>query len=256
MVSVTARKVRDHSGERSSVGVGRLYTGYLISYPIVGRGMVIFRDPHGHRMITTPVKRVLSEPDSNKLYVETENSVYRLEIHGEPLFPMAKPGTGEAASMCFRCDRDPALSSEEETTVPRWTAPDWIGGRRKRSRFARSIDRKHGDVRRLPGRFARLKCERPVAWRLLFREGMSLTVRFWGVRGSVPSPGPQTAAVGGNTSCVELRFGDQIIALDAGTGLRGLGERLVAGGRPVSLSILFSHVHCVAGGHEMVTESS
>jgi hypothetical protein len=50
-------------------------------------------------MITTPVKRVLSEPDSNKLYVETENSVYRLEIHGEPLFPMAKPGTGEAASM-------------------------------------------------------------------------------------------------------------------------------------------------------------
>jgi phosphoribosyl 1,2-cyclic phosphodiesterase len=72
---------------------------------------------------------------------------------------------------------------------------------------------------------------------------MSLTVRFWGVRGSVPSPGPQTAAVGGNTSCVELRFGDEIVVLDAGTGLRGLGERLIAGGRPVSLSLLFSHVH-------------
>lgn len=72
---------------------------------------------------------------------------------------------------------------------------------------------------------------------------MSLTVRFWGVRGSVPSPGPQTAAVGGNTSCVELRFGDEIVVLDAGTGLRGLGERLIAGGRPVSLSVLFSHVH-------------
>ena len=72
---------------------------------------------------------------------------------------------------------------------------------------------------------------------------MSLTVRFWGVRGSVPSPGPQTAAVGGNTSCVELRFGDEVIVLDAGTGLRALGERLVAGGRPVSLSVLFSHVH-------------
>jgi phosphoribosyl 1,2-cyclic phosphodiesterase len=79
----------------------------------------------------------------------------------------------------------------------------------------------------------------PVA----IQEGMSLTVRFWGVRGSVPSPGPQTAAVGGNTSCVELRLGDEIIVLDAGTGLRGLGERLVAGGRPVSLSVLFSHVH-------------
>jgi phosphoribosyl 1,2-cyclic phosphodiesterase len=72
---------------------------------------------------------------------------------------------------------------------------------------------------------------------------MSLTVRFWGVRGSVPSPGPHTAAVGGNTSCVELRLGDEIIVLDAGTGLRGLGDRLVAAGRPVSLSILFSHVH-------------
>ncbi len=72
---------------------------------------------------------------------------------------------------------------------------------------------------------------------------MSLTVRFWGVRGSVPSPGPQTAAVGGNTSCVELRMGDETIVLDAGTGLRGLGERLVAAGRPVALSVLFSHVH-------------
>ena len=99
MVSVTARKVRDQSRERTSVGVGRRYTGYLISFPIIGRGMVIFRDPHGHRMITTPVKRVLGEPDGQMIYVETENSVYRLEIHGEPIFPMAKPGSnGEAAS--------------------------------------------------------------------------------------------------------------------------------------------------------------
>ncbi|HEU5055737.1 MAG TPA: MBL fold metallo-hydrolase [Kofleriaceae bacterium] len=72
---------------------------------------------------------------------------------------------------------------------------------------------------------------------------MSLTVRFWGVRGSVPAPGPQTAAVGGNTSCVELRFGDEVVVLDAGTGLRGLGDRLIASGRPVALSVLFSHVH-------------
>ena len=99
MVSVTARKIRNHGRERASLGVGRTYAGYLISYPSVGRGMVIFRDPHGHRMITTPVKRVLGEPGGKMIYVETENSVYRLEIHGEPLFPMAKPGTGEAASM-------------------------------------------------------------------------------------------------------------------------------------------------------------
>ena len=64
----------------------------LISYPYIGRGMVIFRDPHGHRMITTPVKRVLGEPGGKMIYVETENSVYRLEIHGEPLFPMRSAG--------------------------------------------------------------------------------------------------------------------------------------------------------------------
>jgi hypothetical protein len=90
MVSVTARKIREHAGVNVSGGNGtRVYTGFLISYPVVGRGMVIFRDPHGHRMITTPVKRVLGEPGETTLYVETENSVYRLTFHGEPLVPMA-----------------------------------------------------------------------------------------------------------------------------------------------------------------------
>jgi hypothetical protein len=49
-------------------------------------------------MITTPVKRVLGEPDGQMIYVETENSVYRLEIHGEPLFPLARPESTEAES--------------------------------------------------------------------------------------------------------------------------------------------------------------
>ena len=93
MVSVTARKIRENGRERSG-GSSRVYTGFLISYPVVGRGMVIFRDPHGHRMITTPVKRVLGEPGGKMIYVETENSVYRLEIHGEPLFPMKTPSEG------------------------------------------------------------------------------------------------------------------------------------------------------------------
>ena len=92
MVSVTARKIRELGSERPAGTSGRLYTGYLISYPYIGRGMVIFRDPHGHRMITTPVKRVLGEPGGKMIYVETENSVYRLEIHGEPLFPMRAAG--------------------------------------------------------------------------------------------------------------------------------------------------------------------
>jgi hypothetical protein len=99
MVSVTARKIREHSRDRAnSTGAGtRVYTGFLISYPVVGRGMVIFRDPHGHRMITTPVRRVLGEPDGQTLYVETENSVYRLTFHGAPLVPMTPPASGEAA---------------------------------------------------------------------------------------------------------------------------------------------------------------
>jgi len=115
MVSVTARKIREHTRERvtshSHLGSGmspvnscggacagtRVYTGFLISYPVVGRGMVIFRDPHGHRMITTPVRRVLGEPGVDTLYVETENSVYRLTFHGAPLAPMINPA-GEATA--------------------------------------------------------------------------------------------------------------------------------------------------------------
>lgn len=81
MVNVTARKIRDHGRDRSPGGLGRVYHGLLVSYPIVGRGMVIFRDPSGHRMVTTPVRRVLTDPDNESVYVETENSVYRLTFH-------------------------------------------------------------------------------------------------------------------------------------------------------------------------------
>ena len=83
MLSVTANKLT----ARSNSKIVHRYTGYLISLPVVGRGMVIFRDPHGHRMITTPVRRVLGETDATSVYVETDNSVYRLEIHGESVLP-------------------------------------------------------------------------------------------------------------------------------------------------------------------------
>ena len=73
-----------------------------------------------------------------------------------------------------------------------------------------------------------------------------LTVRFWGVRGSTPTPDAGCLGVGGNTSCVELRTaaGDALI-LDAGTGIRGLGYALAAeaGADPISVDILFSHFH-------------
>src|SRR5688572_10275684 len=51
-------------------------------------------------------------------------------------------------------------------------------------------------------------------------------VRFWGVRGSIPSPGPDTVYYGGNTSCVEVRADGELIILDAGTGIRQLGHQL------------------------------
>lgn len=74
--------------------------------------------------------------------------------------------------------------------------------------------------------------------------GMALSIRFWGVRGSCPSPGPETALVGGNTSCVEVIAGSTRIALDAGTGLRRLGGAIMAApGKPAELTVLLSHVH-------------
>lgn len=70
-----------------------------------------------------------------------------------------------------------------------------------------------------------------------------MQIRFWGVRGSIASPGPETAAVGGNTSCVELVCGGTRIILDAGTGLRGLGNQLLAERVPVDATLLLSHYH-------------
>lgn len=76
-----------------------------------------------------------------------------------------------------------------------------------------------------------------------------MNIRFWGVRGSIASPGHDTAAVGGNTSCVEVRLhggssADTRIVLDAGTGLRALGNHLVAcGAARDPLTLLLSHCH-------------
>ncbi len=70
-------------------------------------------------------------------------------------------------------------------------------------------------------------------------------VKFWGVRGSIPSPGPETVHFGGNTSCIEIRTGGEIIILDAGTGLRPLGRELVEefGDQPFNLTLLLTHTH-------------
>jgi phosphoribosyl 1,2-cyclic phosphodiesterase len=69
-----------------------------------------------------------------------------------------------------------------------------------------------------------------------------MEVRFWGVRGSIASPGPLTQGVGGNTSCVEVRTRDGVFVFDAGTGLRDLGNDLLARG-VTNATVLLSHFH-------------
>src|SRR5205085_6524458 len=70
-------------------------------------------------------------------------------------------------------------------------------------------------------------------------------VIFWGVRGSIPTPGAGTVRYGGNTSCIEVRADGQIIVLDAGSGIRLLGQSLQSefGTRRINVAILISHTH-------------
>src|SRR5216117_86903 len=74
---------------------------------------------------------------------------------------------------------------------------------------------------------------------------MAYTVTFWGTRGSIPTPGAQTARYGGNTPCVAVEgTGGQLVILDAGTGIRALGVRLVERKNgAVKAEILLSHAH-------------
>ncbi|MDH4449518.1 MAG: MBL fold metallo-hydrolase [Rhodoferax sp.] len=70
-----------------------------------------------------------------------------------------------------------------------------------------------------------------------------MKVTFWGVRGSIASPGPQTARYGGNTTCIEVRTdNNELIILDAGTGLFPLSQTLLAE-MPVTANILITHSH-------------
>lgn len=71
---------------------------------------------------------------------------------------------------------------------------------------------------------------------------------FWGVRGSIPSPGPRTVRYGGNTTCIEVRsIDDTLLVLDAGTGLYALARSLMArrahDGRPIEAHLFITHSH-------------
>jgi phosphoribosyl 1,2-cyclic phosphodiesterase len=76
-----------------------------------------------------------------------------------------------------------------------------------------------------------------------------MRLKIWGCRGSVPTPGPGTVRYGGNTSCVEVSLGDEnVLVLDAGTGIRGLGfELLERGVRRVHLFLTHLHLDHLEG---------
>ena len=70
-----------------------------------------------------------------------------------------------------------------------------------------------------------------------------MKIRFWGVRGSIASPGPKTVRYGGNTTCIEVRTdANELIILDAGTGIFPLSQNLL-GEMPLTANVLITHSH-------------
>ena len=75
-----------------------------------------------------------------------------------------------------------------------------------------------------------------------------MRIKFWGVRGSIPCPGPKTMKYGGNTMCIEMRLGnpERLFIVDAGSGIRELGNYLMANDfskGPIKADIFLSHTH-------------
>ena len=71
----------------------------------------------------------------------------------------------------------------------------------------------------------------------------SMSIRFWGVRGSISSSGASTARYGGYTPCVEVRCGGHVLIFDAGTGIRPLGNALMQEADVTDFDIFLSHCH-------------
>ncbi|HEY5615368.1 MAG TPA: MBL fold metallo-hydrolase [Bacteroidota bacterium] len=71
-----------------------------------------------------------------------------------------------------------------------------------------------------------------------------MKLKFWGVRGSIPTPGKHTVRYGGNTPCLELRLDDdELIILDAGTGIRSFGDHLINTGESIQAHLFITHPH-------------
>ena len=71
----------------------------------------------------------------------------------------------------------------------------------------------------------------------------AMRIRFWGVRGSIACPGPETIRYGGNTPCIEIRCGKRVLIFDGGTGLRALGNVLVKDKTIRECDIFLTHCH-------------
>ena len=71
-----------------------------------------------------------------------------------------------------------------------------------------------------------------------------MKIKFWGTRGSIAAPGPETIIYGGNTTCLEITLSSgQTVIIDAGTGIRALGDALLSLGAPLEIVLLMTHVH-------------
>lgn len=77
------------------------------------------------------------------------------------------------------------------------------------------------------------------------RAAPQMMARFWGTRGSIATPGPSTTVYGGNTACVEVRVGEDVLVFDSGTGIRELGVALADEfrDRPLTVHLFISHTH-------------
>ncbi|MEO1092506.1 MAG: MBL fold metallo-hydrolase [Pseudomonadota bacterium] len=73
------------------------------------------------------------------------------------------------------------------------------------------------------------------------------TVTFWGVRGTVATPGPQTVRYGGNTACIEVNCGTERLIFDLGTGARRLGKALAVGRCEAHLFLTHTHLDHIVG---------
>jgi phosphoribosyl 1,2-cyclic phosphodiesterase len=76
------------------------------------------------------------------------------------------------------------------------------------------------------------------------KDNLPAFVKFWGTRGSIPTPASWTRVYGGNTPCVEVRFGETVFICDAGSGIRELGNDLLTRNpSPKTLHLLITHTH-------------